>query len=499
MRLYDRQIQRCCKEPVPYGPEGEIGMHANVQESANGPSKTLDLRKFSFLIVYMVFFAVLNETVFNVSTPAIAEQFSLTPSAVSWVITSFIIMFGLGQVVFGKLADMYELRKLIVIGILFYVGASMLGLVLQAWYPLIIVSRALQGAGCAALPALAMVIVARYFTPEQRGKLFGLFTSAASTAVAVGPVIGGFVTARTHWSFLFLIPLFTLATIPAFLRLLPHEGNKNANARVDVIGAILLGVSIASFVVFCTNMEWFYFVVSAAAGILFALQIRRSSHPFIDPALFSRKMFRNGVIIGFVLFGALFGIIFLVPFMFKQLHGLSTDQIGLTMFPGAVAAAIFGVIAGQLTARKGSHFVVYVGIICIIASLLLIAGVTDKWVWFTGGVLILMYIGQSLMQTAMAETITRTLPMEQIGVGMGLYGLSAFVSGAVGTAVVGALVVGDAFNFRLLPFVYAADAHKYSNLLLLFAALIAISGLLYVIKLGSVQQEPQQDSSVATE
>jgi DHA2 family metal-tetracycline-proton antiporter-like MFS transporter len=178
-------------------------------------------RKFSFLMVYVVFFGVLNETVFNVSTPKIAEQFQLLPSEVSWVLTTFIIAFGLGQIVFGKLADIYDLRRLIAIGIVMYASASFIGFLFQAFYPLVIFGRAVQGAGASALPALTMVIVARYFTQEQRGKLFGLFTSTASFAVGVGPVVGGFVSAYLHWSFLFLIPLFTLASLPMFMNIFP--------------------------------------------------------------------------------------------------------------------------------------------------------------------------------------------------------------------------------------------------------------------------------------
>ena len=71
-------------------------------------------------IVYLIFFAVLNETVFNVSTPKLAEQFALSPSGVSWMMTIFLVFFGIGSVIYGKLSDIYSLRKLIVIGIVIY-------------------------------------------------------------------------------------------------------------------------------------------------------------------------------------------------------------------------------------------------------------------------------------------------------------------------------------------------------------------------------------------
>lgn len=458
-------------------------MHSN-----SAPQGTFNLRKFSFLIVYVIFFAVLNETVFNVSTPKIAEQFHLQPSEVSWVVTTFIITFGLGQVIFGKLADIYSLRRLIVIGVLMYVGASVIGMLLQAWYPLVIVSRAIQGAGASAIPALTMIIVGRYFTPEQRGKLFGFFTSTASFAVGVGPVIGGYVSAYFHWSLLFLIPLFVLAALPVFLRLLPKEEQTAGQGRVDVLGAVLLGVSISTLVIFCTNPYWPYLLVSLLAAVWFVLHVRRVAHPFVDPKLFKGDRYRTGVIIGFLMFGAVMGIVFVVPLMLHAMQGLSTDDIGLIMFPGAFSAVVFGTVSGNITAKKGSYFSFSIGFALITAALLTLAGLTDKSVWLTSAVLVLMYIGFSFVQTSMAETITQSLPVEQIGVGMGFYGLAAFISGAVGTAGVASLLGSHFLNAPLLPFVVKPGAHLYSNLMLVFAAIVIASGLMYLNTFGKARR-----------
>jgi DHA2 family metal-tetracycline-proton antiporter-like MFS transporter len=174
-------------------------------------------------IVFVVFFGVLNETVFNVSIPAIARQYGLSPSGVSWVMTTFIVFFGIGSVIFGRLSDMFSLKRLIVIGICIYAGGSIAGFGLQSFYPGVIVSRAVQGAGASAIPALIMVVVARFFPASDRGKVFGTVTSVVAFAAGTGPVIGGFISGTLGWAYLFLIPLFTLISIPFFLRVLPQE------------------------------------------------------------------------------------------------------------------------------------------------------------------------------------------------------------------------------------------------------------------------------------
>src|SRR5215831_15252742 len=112
----------------------------------------MNVKKLVPWIIYLIFFAVLNETVFGVYTPLIAKQFALTPSGVSWMMTIFLVFFGIGSVIYGKLSDIYSLRSLIIIGIVLYTLGSVTGFTLQFSYPLVIVARALQGIGASAIP-----------------------------------------------------------------------------------------------------------------------------------------------------------------------------------------------------------------------------------------------------------------------------------------------------------------------------------------------------------
>ena len=174
-------------------------------------------------INYLIFFTVVNETVFNVSTPKISEQFVLTPSGVSWMMTIFMVFFGIGSLIYGKLSDLYSPKGLIIIGVVIYNVGSILGFVMRFSYPWVILSRAIQGIGASAIPALVFVVIARYFEASERGKVFGTITSTVSFGIGVGPVVGGFVSGSLHWAYLFLIPLFTLISIPFFNRELPQE------------------------------------------------------------------------------------------------------------------------------------------------------------------------------------------------------------------------------------------------------------------------------------
>jgi MFS transporter, DHA2 family, metal-tetracycline-proton antiporter len=440
-------------------------------------SPTIDAGKTLPWLIYLVFFAVLNETVFNVSTPAISKSFGLTPSGVSWVMTSFIVFFAMGSVIFGRLSDIFSIRRLILIGILMYAGASAAGFALQSFYPGIIAARAVQGAGASALPALIMVIIARYFPADVRGRVFGTITSVVAFAAGVGPVIGGFVAGSLGWPFLFAIPLLTLVSIPFFLKLLPAE--KKRAGGVDIFGAFLVAVGITSLIFFLSFSSWYYLVACAAAIAVLVIHVRRTANPFIQPSLFSNVRFRAGMIVGFLVFSASIGIIFLIPLMFTALRGLSTREIGLLMFPGAISGVVFGRLGGNLADRKGNRMVMGIGILLLIVSLLLISTLLGFSPWFVSGGLLLTYIGFTLIQTALINSVSQTLGMQETGAGMGLFNLATFISAAVGTALVARVLASGWLSMPLNPVVTEPAAVSYSNLMVAFALLIAVGGGIY--------------------
>ncbi len=433
-------------------------------------------------IVYLIFFAVLNETVFNVSTPMIAHQFSLTPSGVSWVMTIFMVFFGIGSIIYGRLADIYSLRSLILVGIAIYNVGSVMGFVLQSSYPLVIAARAIQGIGGSAIPALVFIVVARYFDAAQRGRVFGFITSTVSLGIGLGPVLGGFISGSLHWSFLFLIPLLMLVSIPFFARELPPEPRREGT--VDIPGAVLVALTVGTLILFLNFTAWYFLAGFAALLALFILRIRTAADPFIAPSLFLNARFRSGVIVGFCLFSIVIGSLFLIPLMLADVHGLTTTQIGLVLFPGAISSVIFGPIAGTLSDRRGTSFVVSVGLALLVASMVVMSLLLAVSPLVVAGALLLTYVGFSLFQTAMINAVSQTLSERETGVGMGLFNLVGIVAGAVGTALVGKILTGGWLNAPLLRVGAAAKGFAYSNLMLVFSLVVILGGILYLRSYG---------------
>ncbi len=187
-------------------------------------------KKLIFLLSTIIFFSVLNTTMFNVSLPDIAQQFHLLPSQVSWVVSGYIIFFAIGSVTYGRLADTYSIKNLIMIGLALFNMGSLIGF-LSPWYPMLISARIVQATGCGAVPALGMLIAITYFPPGIKGRVLGVLASTVAFGAGIGPVLGGFITGTFHWRYLFILSTITLFTLPAFKRYLPDQRKHSRTRR----------------------------------------------------------------------------------------------------------------------------------------------------------------------------------------------------------------------------------------------------------------------------
>jgi DHA2 family metal-tetracycline-proton antiporter-like MFS transporter len=439
----------------------------------NNPAK-----KITFPLSFIIFFSVLNGMMFQVAIPDISAEFNLLPSEVSWVMTGYILVFAVGALIYGKLADIYPAKRLITIGLILMNAGSVLGL-FSKWYPMLIIARLIQAAGGAAIPALAMIVVTRYSPANLRGNMLGIIASTVALAAGLGPVMGGFVTGTFNWKYLFLFSLATMFAIPSLRRILPDE--KKLPDTFDSVGAILIGGGSSSLLIFVTQDNWWFLAASVMMTGYFIFHIKKAANPFVSPSLFSNKHYRNTVITTFLSIGSVFGMLFMVPIMLRDLLDLSSNSIGLTLFPGAMSAVLVGVIGGRLSDRKGSRFVVYLGSAVLTAGFLLLSTVAGQQAWVVAFTLIISYAGFALLQSSLPHTISISLSKDQTGIGMGIYNLLFFMSGAFSTAGIGRLLDFGSTGFCLNPINVYIDGCIYSNIFVMLAAVVATSAFLFYI------------------
>ncbi|QJD88414.1 MFS transporter [Cohnella herbarum] len=428
------------------------------------------------VLVFALIFSVMNGTMFNVALPTIGSEFDLVPSQVSWVMTSYMVVYAIGSVVFGKLADRYRLKDLLTFGLILFAIGSVVGM-LASEYWMIVAGRILQAAGAAVMPATAMIIPIRYFAPEKRGRALG--TSAVGLALggALGPIVAGLISNFGSWRLLFLFSLFSLVTLPFFRKYLGDD--KGEAGHIDYWGGALLAGTVSLFLLAITQSNWPLFFVGAILFALFIVRIRTAANPFIHPGIFANKGFSIGLLITFITTSMNFGVTFMTPQFLADLNDLSPGSIGFVLFPAAIASAMLGRRGGKLADERGSGFVLTTASFLMLLCFALLSSFVGVTPYVIAIILIAGNIGQTFMQVAMSNTISRTLAKEQIGVGMGLFSMMNFISGAISMSLIGKLLDNKQIALHLNPFVTNEGAFVYSNIFIVMCLMIVAVLWLY--------------------
>ncbi|MFC5472150.1 MFS transporter [Cohnella suwonensis] len=234
------------------------------------------------LMLFTVMISSMSALMFNVVLPQIGEEFRMTLAQTSRLTTAYTLIYAFGTVTYGKLANRFQLKTLITFGLTLFAAGSLVGLVSQTFW-LALAGRCLQSAGSAAVPALALLIPARYFTPDKRGSAVSMTAVGVALGSALGPVVAAVISSVADWRWLFLPSLLILVLLPLFRRNLVHEP-KGIAPKFDWLGGALLAASIALILLAVTKLEWTYGLAGAASLLLFVARVRskprkRSSSP----------------------------------------------------------------------------------------------------------------------------------------------------------------------------------------------------------------------------
>lgn len=441
----------------------------------------------------MILFSVMNGTMFNVTLPKIAEDYGLSPSEVSWVVVGYGTIFAIGSVTYGKLADLFPVRKLIMIGLSLFSVGSILGF-FSSTYALTILARLIQASGAAAIPALAMIVATKYFPPERRGYALGMIASTVAFGTGIGPIIGGAITQFLGWHFLFLVSILILSVLPFIRKALPIE--QASGGVFDTGGAVLFAAGIAALL-FGINLNKWFLLLSALFFVIFATHIRRTDTPFIQIHLLQNQRYRRLLLLGFLVFFSMMTSFFVLPLMLQEVNGLKAGLIGLVLFPGSMAAALLGSKAGKLSDRYGSSPVIRGGASIMVVGFLLLStviGVSAVWI---AVILVAVYVGFASVQSALGNFVAGTLDRREAGIGMGLYNLVNFLGGALGPALMSRFL--EARTGKWNPFVMTQYKYSpYSNTFLLLAIFCVLAiGVLAYAQTAPAQKERQDASGGA--
>ena len=391
--------------------------------------------------------AFVDSTVVGIAVPAIQKELAADIVAMQWVANAYLLMLGALILVGGGLGDRVGRRRIFLIGIVAFTLAS-LGCAVAPNPSVLIVARALQGVGAALLVPQSLAIIAATFPKEIRGKAIGTWAAASAVTTALGPPIGGFLIDLLSWRAAFWINL-PLAVVALWLalRYMPESRDEGVKGGIDWQGALIAVLAFAALTYGLSaiaegQVSAAVITAAIAAGLaglaVYVAVERRAANPITPPALFRSKIFTSVNIVTVFLYGALSGVLFLLPFDLINRRGLSAATTGLIMLPFGLIIGVFSRFTGALADTYGPRFFLVAGPLMVAAGSLGFALVIpDLWL---GVVLPVVLIGggMALAASPLTTAVMNAVPDGKSGAASGISNAASRLSGVFAIAIFGA-------------------------------------------------------------
>jgi len=409
---------------------------------------------FGFVLMCLgMFMAILDIQVVATSLPSIQEALAISPDAMSWIQTSYLIAEVIAIPLTGWLTRVLTLRWLFVIATAVFTLAS-LGCAFSSNFASLVLSRIVQGfAGGTLIPAVFSGIFLLF--PARQHPIAG--TIAGVTAVlgpTVGPVVGGWITHHFSWQWLFLINVVPgVVVVVATAVLLPWgRARLSSLARFDAFSLALMALALAALEIGLKQAPasgWFsavcgaLFGLTAVAAILFVLRTRRAVHPIVELSTFRTRPFAVGCALSFCLGVGLFGAVYLMPVFLAYVRGHDALRIGEIMLVTGAAQLAAAPIAGLLESRVNPRLLSAFGYALFAVGLGLSAFESrtadyDEMFWPQ----VLRGLAAMFCLLPPTRLALEMLPHKQVPDASGLFNMMRNLGGAVGIALIDTVLYG---------------------------------------------------------
>jgi EmrB/QacA subfamily drug resistance transporter len=399
-----------------------------------------------------LFLGAMESTAVATATPTVIA--TLGGLAIySWVFSGYILAATIAMPLWGRLADLYGRRPVYLVGLgIFLVGSVLSGLATSMTG--LIVCRTLQGLGGGALIPIGMTIIADLYGLEQRARMQGYFSATWGVASIIGPLIGGFLTDRLSWRWVFFVNVpFGLVAGAILGVALVGLDRPRREVRVDLRGAALLTVGLGGLLAALVEGGragrfgvGHGLLAAAALGLLaeFWRWERRAPEPLLPLRLFGNRMFRAAAISGFLAGMAMFGTISFIPLFIQGVLGGTATEAGSALTPFVLGWVTFSVVSARLLLRVGYRWPVVAGMVCLAVAFLLMSHMglgTTRAV--TARNMLLAGMGMGLIMVPLLIAVQNAVPRTDLGAATSATTFFRSIGGAVGVAVMGAVLSAE--------------------------------------------------------
>ena len=411
-------------------------------------------------VAFGLFMIMLDNTIVNVALPSIQRDLGAQLSELEWIVAGYALSFATLILTGGKLADLFGRRRLFMIGLAVFAAAS-LACALAPSAGFLIGARVVQGIGAALLNPASLSIISATFPPRERGMAIGIWAGVSATALAIGPLVGGLLVEQVGWSSIFYInvPIGVIAIVASYL-LIDESKDTSAGQRLDVLGlaSSALGLFALTYGLIEANANGWTsprivgaFIVAAVALALFVLLESRQRAPMLDLQLFRNSTFAGANVVMLMVALAMFGVFFFLSLYLQNILGYSPARAGAAFLPMTVLIVLVAPLAGRISDRRGSRWLLTAGMTLVAAQLLYLSrmGVHETYLSLVPAML-LGGVGMASVMSPGTAAAMRGVPVDKSGVGSAVINTSRQVGGSIGIALMGAIMAG-AIGARATP------------------------------------------------
>jgi EmrB/QacA subfamily drug resistance transporter len=394
------------------------------------------------------FMLLVDISIVNVALPDMARSLHASFSALQWVIDLYALVLGALVLTVGSVADRIGRRRVYLLGMATFAGASLAsGLAPSAG--LLIAARGVQGLGAAAMFATTMALLSSTYSGRHRGIAFGVWGSVNGAAAAAGPIAGGLLTAHFGWRWIFLVNLPVSVVAVALTLLAIPESRDPRGRRVDVPGMVSFTVATASLTYTLIRGSWgsgltiTMAAVAAAAAIAFVAIERTQCDPMLDLALLRNPSFTAIIGAGALLSAAAFAGLAYESLWLQSVLGLSAIKAGLVMIPMSLAAFVLSAAVGRRLHTSSPRLLIGGGLLVIAAGAGAQAVIRSgsSWAVIMPG-LAIAGIGVGLSIASLSSTAMAAVPSSRAGMAAGAVNTFRQLGYAFGIAVLGEIFKG---------------------------------------------------------
>jgi EmrB/QacA subfamily drug resistance transporter len=422
-------------------------MHATLANSESRKWWTLGA------VAVGLFMIMLDNTVVNVALPTILTDLHTSVSELEWVVNAYALTFGVLLLTGGKLADLLGRRAIFMAGLVVFTVSS-LACGLASGAEVLIAARVAQGVGAAMMNPATLSIITATFPPRQRGMAIGIWAGVSALALAIGPLVGGLLTEKFDWPWIFFIniPVGVLGVIAAWL-FIDESKDTSVEQRLDVPGLLTSGVGLFALtygLIETNEHAWgsarvlSLFALAAVSLAAFVYLEMRQRLPMLDLSLFRNATFSgaNGVMLLVGL--AMFGMFFFNSLFLQNVLGYGAIRTGATFLPMTLLIMIVAPAAGRISDRIGPRWLMAGGMMLLSFSLVLF-GTLDAsssfWDILPG--LVAGGVGMAITMAPTTSAAMGSVPVDKAGVGSAVINSMRQVGGSLGIALMGALVASE--------------------------------------------------------